>query len=311
MSDTKTILLAAASTCILLALAPLASAADDVVTATPAPAAAADAPAAPSWTGHIDLLSKYILRGITSTYGPGAPGGNANADAPEASHGVVQWGADWSEPSGFYLGYFGSTINYSYLRLGQSYADRSITNFQTSKSIENDLYGGYAGKVGEIGYTLGMTAYVYLNSKYSNALETKLGLSYGDFSATAQTLLQDVVWGNKGDTYWALNYSKLLPYDVTLTGSLGYYTYTKQGKFLGTVDTLTGTACGAGASFADNGCYAGKLPSSGGFRHLIIGFTQPLGKAGASWGLQEVIGGENRFGVQQKNQLVGSLTYGF
>jgi uncharacterized protein (TIGR02001 family) len=268
--------------------------------------------AAPAFTGHIDLVSRYVLRGITSTYGPSTPGaGNAGADAPESDKPALQWGVDWTHPSGLYLGYFGSTINYSYQRLGESYTDRSITDFQSRKSIENDIYGGYNGKLGELGYTVGLTGYLYINGKNSNALETKLGLSYGDFSANAQTLLQDVVWGNKGDTYWTLNYTKALPYDLTLTTSLGYYTYRKEGRFLGTVDTLSGAACAAGQSFFDNGCFAGNAPSSHGFRHLIVGVTQPIAKTGLTWGLQGIIGGDNRFGVKQKNQLIGSLSYGF
>jgi uncharacterized protein (TIGR02001 family) len=264
-----------------------------------------------SWTGHVDLVSRYVLRGITTTYGPAAALGNAGADAPESDKPALQWGADWTDPSGFYAGYFGSMINYSYKRLGQSYSDRGIVDFQSNKSVENDLYGGYAGKAGEFGYNVGMTGYVYINGSHSNALETKLNLSYGDFTAGAQTLLQDVVWGNKGDTYWTLNYVKPIAYDLTLTTSLGFYSYNKQGKYLGSTDTAFGVACPAGQSFFDNGCLAGNRPVSSGFRHLIVGVTQPIGSTGATWGVQAILGGDNRFGVKQKNQLVGSLSYGF
>lgn len=274
-----------------------------------APAQAADAPAL---TGHIDLASKYILRGISSTYGPATPGlGNPGADAPESSKVALQWGLDWTHPSGVFLGYWASQINYSYERLGESYRDRSIADFQHHKSVENDLYGGYNGKAGELGYTVGLTGYHYINGKYADALETKLGLSYGAFSATAQTLLKDVVWGNRGDTYWTLGYSQPLPYDIAFTATLGGYTYHREGQFLGSTDTLTGTRCAAGTSFIDNGCFAGGAPKSGGFRHLTLGFTQPIGKTGISWGLQGLIGGDNRFGVKQDNRLVATLSYGF
>ncbi|MDB5795399.1 MAG: hypothetical protein JWR25_1778 [Noviherbaspirillum sp.] len=143
---------------------------------------------------------------------------------------------------------------------------------------------GYNGKFGDFGYTVGLTGYVYINGKHADALETKLGVSYGDFSVAAQTLLNDVVWGNKGDTYWTLNYTRPLPHDITLLASLGYYTYRQEGKFLGTVDTATGARCAAGESFSVNGCFAGNAPTSGGFRHLIIGFTQPIGGTGLTWG---------------------------
>ena len=159
-------------------------------------AVAQDAPASATLTGHVDLVNKYVLRGASTTYGPSAPGlGNEGADAPESDKPVLQWGADWVHPSGLYLGYFGSQINYSYKRLGESYADRSIVDFQSKKSIENDFYGGYTGKAGDFGYTAGLTGYVYINGKNANAFETKLGVSYGDFSAVAQTLLNDDALG--------------------------------------------------------------------------------------------------------------------
>jgi uncharacterized protein (TIGR02001 family) len=282
-----------------------------LATATMA-AGAVHAEDAPTLTGHIDLVSKYILRGISTTYGPSTPGlGNGGADAPESDKAALQWGADWVHPSGVYLGYWASQVNYSYERLGESYRDRGIVDFQHRKSVENDFYGGYNGKFGEFGYTAGLTGYYYLNGKYANAVETKLGLSYGQFSVAAQTLLKDVVWGNKGDTYWTLNYSQPLAWDITLNASLGYYTYHKEGRFLGSTDTLAGTRCAAGASFIVNGCFAGGAPVSSGFRHLTVGFTQPIGKTGFTWGLQGLVGGDNRFGVKQDKRVVATLSYGF
>jgi uncharacterized protein (TIGR02001 family) len=276
----------------------------------------AAAPAGPLLTGHVDLVSRYILRGVSTTYGPSVPGlGNGGADAPESDTPALQWGVDWTHPSGVYLGYWASTINYSYARLADSWRDRGVADFQHKKSIENDLYGGYTGKLDavspDLGYNVGLTGYYSVNGGYSNALETKAALTYGVVTLQAQTLLKDVVWGNRGDTYWTLNASQPGPYDMTFTASLGFYTYHKEGQFLGTTDTLTGKRCAAGTSFIVNGCFAGNAPSSGGFRHLIVGFTQPIGQTGFTWGLQGLIGGDNRYGIKQNNRLTGSLSYGF
>jgi uncharacterized protein (TIGR02001 family) len=286
----------------LLCLCGLAMAADE-----------APAEAKPSYTlsGHLDLVTRYYLRGATTTYGNGAPLGNKGADAPESDKLTPQWGFDYVRASGLYAGYFGSTINYSYKQLGDSYADRSITAFQTSKSIENDLYGGYNGSLGEFGYTVGATYYVYINSTATNALESKLALSYGPVTVSAQTLLADTVWGNSGDTYWSAVYTAALPHDISFTANLGAYTYKKEGKYLGTTDTLTGTACAAGEAFVVNGCFAGKTPVGSAYRHLILGITQPLSAVPVTWGLQAIFGGKNRFGVAQDNKLVGTLSYGF
>lgn len=276
--------------------------------------AAGEAPeSASTFTGHIDVVSTYNLRGITTTYGNALPSlGNSVADAPESSKPVLQWGVDYAHASGWYAGYFGSQINYSYKRLGQSHDDPSITTgFQNNKSIENDFYGGYNGKAGDLGYTVGMTAYYYINGKHANAFETKLGVSYGKFAFNTHTLLNDVVWGNKGDTYLALNYTDQLPYNITFTASLGAYLYAKEGRYLGTQNTIDGTACPAGTAFNVNGCYAGSGPVQSGFRHLILGLTQPIAGTPLTWGLQGIIGGDNRFGVKQKDKLVASLTYAF
>ena len=262
-------------------------------------------------TGHVDVVSRYVLRGVTSTYGNGAPLGNAFADAPESDRPALQWGADYVHPSGFYAGYWASTINYSYRQLGRSYSDRTITDFQHDKSIENDLYAGYTFPIGEFNVNLGATAYLYYNGKAADALETKAMLTWGPFTAGAQTLLNDVVWGNQGDTYWTLAYAHPLPMNLSFTASLGYYTYQKEGKYLGTVDTLTGTACAANEAFVVNGCFAGQRPVSDGFRHLILGLSQPIAATGVTWNAQAIFGGKNRFGVNQSDRLVVGLSYGF
>jgi len=266
----------------------------------------------PAFTGHIDLVSKYILRGASTTYGNALPGlGNEFADAPESDQPVLQWGVDYVHPSGWYVGYWGSRINYSYKRLGESYDDRTIVDgFQDDKSIENDLYGGYTGKIGDFSYTGGLTGYVYYNGKHANALETKVGVGYKEFGLNAQTLLQDTVWGNKGDTYWTATYATTLPYEINFTASLGFYTYTKEGKFLGTKDTALGVDCAPGQAFVVNGCFAGNGPSSSGFRHLILGVTRGVGK-GVVVGLQGLVPGENRFAVKQEGRVVASISYTF
>jgi len=278
-------------------------------------AAGADPQAAASpytFTGHLDLVSRYVLRGATTTYGNGAPLGNAGADAPESSRPALQWGLDLAHESGWSIGYWASMINYSYRQLGRSYSDRGITDFQKDRSVENDFYGAYSGKLaGDLGYTAGMTAYYYLNGEHANALETKVGLSYGPFAINAQTLLNDVVWGNRGDTYWTLVFTQPLPYGATFSATAGAYTYHKEGKYLGSTDTLTGTACGPGAAFVVNGCFAGNEPAGKAFRHLTLALNAPIPATPVNVGVQWILGGKNRFGVSQKNQFLASLSVGF
>lgn len=277
------------------------------------PASAEEVSKPHTLTGHVDLVSSYHLRGATTTYGNSYPGlGNAGADAPESTAPVLQWGMDFVHENGWYMGYWGSQINYSYRQLGKSYGDRTIVSgFQDNKSIENDLYGGYVGKAGDFSYTIGITGYYYIHGKHADGLETKFGVGYKDFGLNAQTLLKDTVWGNKGDTYWSLTYATALPHDLSFNASLGWYTYGKEGKYLGTRDTLTGIDCGTGTTFVVNGCFTGNKPISGGFRHVIFGLSQPIGKTGLTWNLQGIFGGENRYGIRQDNKGVASISYAF
>lgn len=284
----------------------------------PAVHAAEDATPAYTLTGHVDVASRYYLRGATTTYGNARPGlGNDGADAPESDKPALQWGADFNHESGLYLGYWASTINYSYKQLGRSYDQYArsgtvaVSDFQDDKSIENDFYGGYVGKLGDLSYTLGLTAYYYLNGKHADALETKLGLAWQEYSVYAQTLLHDTVWGNRGDTYWTLNYTRPLPYSLTFTASLGWYTYDKSGKYLGTRDPATGGRCAPGTAFVVNGCFAGDAPVGDAFRHVIVGLSQPIADTGLVWTVQGIVGGDNRFGVKQDNKMVAMLGYTF
>ncbi|MDB5820021.1 MAG: hypothetical protein JWQ11_3661 [Rhizobacter sp.] len=296
--------LAAVRSAVLAALSVLAAAAT-------LPAIAADEAAVAPVTGHIDLVSRYIMRGGTSTYGNGAPAGNAGGDAPESSRAALQWGADAAFDSGFSVGYWASTLNYSYRQVGRSHDDAGVTDFQNPRSIENDLYGAYNGKLGDLGYTAGLTGYLYVNSRHSSALETRLGLNWGDFAFLSQTLLNDSIPGNSGDTYWTLAWTAALPMHVGFTATLGAYTYSKEGRYFGSRDTVLGTSCAAGSAYVVNGCYAGNAPSGGGFRHLTLAFSGPIAFTPLTWGVQAIVGGETRYGIHQSNRLVGQVTYGF
>jgi len=318
-----------------------------------------------SWTGHVDVNSAYYLRGITNTYGnnkweEGAPATYANkgdakvsnswGDAPESRNPALQWGFDIAHSSGFYLGYWASQLTYSYKKVGDSYdlykrfgvapvpplpgvvvpapyvgTQYALYDYSSNPSIENDFYGGYTGKLGDLGYDLGLTYYYYMDGQYSNAPETKVKFTYGDFGLSFQTLLDDTIWGNQGDTYTSLTWTQGLPYGITFTANAGYYFYGKEGKFLGSHDTtLPGSpSCGANAFFFVNGCYAAQKTDTAlspntdakvldsGFRHLILGIAQPIGETGLTWNAQAIIPGVNRFNIKQEEKFTIGIAYAF
>lgn len=142
-------------------------------------------------SGNIGIVSKYILRGI----------GNENSGA------ALQGGFDYSHDSGFYAGWWGSSLDYTY--------DASGTDPYTTNGFENDFYAGFGGEAGGLSYKIGLIQYLYLNVDDSDLTELLLGVGYGPFSLQAQYLLTDGVWGNSGDIYWTAGYSTSLPYDFT------------------------------------------------------------------------------------------------
>ncbi len=115
--------------------------------AAAAPAIAADAaPAAPASphtvTGNFGLTTDYIFRGITQTQHTPA----------------VQGGFDYSHTSGIYLGTWASNV--SWVKEG---------GFKDNSSLEVDLYGGFKGSSGDLGYDLGVITYNYPGSQISGA----------------------------------------------------------------------------------------------------------------------------------------------
>lgn len=228
--------------------------------------AAEEATSAHSFSGNIGVLSSYNLRGITTS--------------PENKNATIQGGLDYSHESGFYAGYWGSTLSYG-------------KDADSDNAFESDFYAGYNGKISDdLGYTAGFTYYYYydLGNDNSNGFETMLGLDYKDFSFTTQTLLEDVSWGNAGDTYILGSYSHALPNDFTLNTKLGLYYYNdKEGDYIpkeATTETFS-------------------------FRHFTVGLSHPLANTGVDMSLDYILGGYNRVDDKQSNKVVLGLTYSF
>ena len=79
-------------------------------------------------TGNINVVSSYNLRGMTNS--------------PESDTPAVQGGLDYAHDSGFYLGYWFSTLTAAYADFNTS----PTYVKEEKKSFENDFYAGYKGK---------------------------------------------------------------------------------------------------------------------------------------------------------------------
>lgn len=114
---------------------------------------AADTPAA-QWSANATVVSQYVSRGIRQTW-----------DKP-----ALQAGADYVHPSGWSAGTWVSTISDHFVEQG---------------TVEWDLYGGYAGSAGPVGYSVTALYYKYPGAEIS-ATGTKFDYAELAFGLTWQ-----------------------------------------------------------------------------------------------------------------------------
>jgi len=114
---------------------------------------------------NLGVTSQYLFRGLAQTDGA-----------------AVQGGIDFAGESGFYAGAWASTINFG----GTGDADGSSTG------SEVDLYLGFGGEAGSVGYDIGAIYYLYTEEDETdmpdpsyNTIELYGSISVGMFSLGA------------------------------------------------------------------------------------------------------------------------------
>ncbi|MGM0634308.1 MAG: TorF family putative porin [Pseudomonadota bacterium] len=210
-------------------------------------------------SGNVGVVSDYVFRGITSA---------TEGDGP-----AVQGGFDLEADNGFYAGYWGSNLGYGSENL--------------STTVENDLYLGFGGEAGEIGYDVGVLYYWYMDDSDSSGAEPYASVSLGPVTLGAAYMAQDVSWSNQGDIFWSLGTGTDLGNNFALDATLGFFTYEDSGKY---------------------------IPSTGessGFRSLDITLSKALESSPASMFATYIVGGDDRNGVSQEDKIVIGFSYGF
>lgn len=136
-------------------------------------------------TGNVGAFSNYMFRGITQT----------GDDA------AVQGGLDYSHASGLYAGAWVSNTNFG--------------------SYETDLYAGFAGKAGDIGYDVGYIFYGYRDATKSNFSEVYGGITVAGLGVK---LFYSPEFGASEDEafYLTANYPIALSETLSLTPQVGY-----------------------------------------------------------------------------------------
>ncbi|MBT3094606.1 MAG: TorF family putative porin [Candidatus Thiodiazotropha sp. (ex Lucina pensylvanica)] len=136
---------------------------------------------------NIGVTSNYIWRGLTQT-------GNSTA---------LSGGFDWSGESGLYAGTW----------LSEAWDD-----------YELDLYGGYAGEVGDFGYDVGLIHYAYSSDAESDFTELAVSGSWQFLTAGLNYVFsaEDAVEVIEEDLYYYLGASFDLPQDFSIGLTVGF-----------------------------------------------------------------------------------------
>lgn len=173
-----------------------------LVTGTLASAVGVNAQEGSSWpgefSGNVTLTSDYVFRGFTQD----------NEDP------AIQGGFDWDSGAGFYLGVWGSNVNFGD---GDEASD------------EIDFYGGYAGEIDNFSYDIGLIYYWYPGA--ANALSYDFWEVYGsigyDFGPAVISLGLAYTPDNFGDTddglYFQSGVSVPLTENFSIDANVNYY----------------------------------------------------------------------------------------
>ena len=148
--------------------------------------------------GNIGVTSNYLFRGVTQT-GDGA---------------AVQGGLDYGHESGLYVGTWTSNVNFA-------------------GGTELDVYGGFSGESGDLGYDVGVTGYLYPEADGdANFAEVYLGLSYDMLSAgvayTFWSEIDDDAFTD-GDVFFYVSGGYDLAEDLSIDLTVGYYAFADAG----------------------------------------------------------------------------------
>lgn len=210
------------------------------VTKTLAVAALAALPmiASAQLSANVSLASNYKFRGQ-----------DQDTSRTSAFKPALQGGFDYAHASGFYVGNWNSTVDW------------------TGNSLESDIYGGYKFPLGAFGADVGLLRYQYPGASVANTTELYFGLGYGPFSAKYSHTLTDGYFGTgkatndgKGTGYWNFAYAQEVAPKITLKASVGFTKFKSAVNNAGVPDYMdfsVGAAYDLGNGFSLSGALVG------------------------------------------------------
>jgi len=149
-------------------------------------------------SANIGATSNYLWRGVTQT-----------DDGPAVSGGI-----DYTHASGFYAGVWTSNVDF---------VDAS------GNQAELDLYGGFSGESGSLGYDLGLIYYAYpMADKPDDKLDfTEIygSLSFGPVTGGIAYTIDTEAGGDDDNWYFHANAGTDLQQGWGIGGTVGYFDF--------------------------------------------------------------------------------------
>ncbi len=161
------------------------------------------------FSANVAAVSQYSFRGI------------AQSDENPA----IQGGFDWSHDSGFYLGVWGSNVDF---------------NDGDQANLETDLYGGYEFNAAGLDFGVGAIYYAYpganANLDYDfYEVNASVGKDFGWTALSASiNYSPDYFGGSDKATYYSISAEApltMVPGEFVLSGSFGHQDITKEATF--------------------------------------------------------------------------------
>ena len=217
---------------------------------------------------NVSLTSNYKFRGQ-----------DQNTSKTRAFKPAINAGVDYALDSGFYLGNWNSTIDWT---------QRGLPSGDNAK-VEIDLYGGYKFKVSDIQWDVGALQYYYPGARGANTTELYIGAAYGPLVAKYARTISKGYFGlgkeylageGRNTSYLNVAFVQEVAAKTSFKAAIGYTNLKSAANSAGAPDYLDyslGAAYDLGDGFALNGAVIGGNNKSSYF--YAIDPTKSVNKA--------------------------------
>lgn len=227
-------------------------------------------------SGYVRAVSAYVSKGGTNS--------------PENDSATLQ-GSLTAKYNNAYVSWWGSKLGYSWKE----------NNTSSANSYEHDFIVGYSNTYNDFNYDVYLNTIYYPGGKNTTGMALNAIVSHelspalkNSASVSVETYLNNVTYMNQGDTYVGFGYSQPLPQDFKLDLETGWNFYRSgAGKYNAGINKLDEKS-------KDIVWRYGSIQLS----HSVIN------KDITAW-VKYVIGGQNRFGEDQKNMAVMGAQFNF